>query len=210
LAKYKHIIWDWNGTLIDDAWLCVDIINSLLGKYGKPRLTLETYHKVFDFPVKDYYQRIGFDFSVMPFEKVGTEFMEIYWQRWKECRLQPGALKVLQTNAQRGMTQSILSAADIKLLRACIDHFDLSEYFVDLIGLDHHYASSKVGLAKKYMRALSFSPDKVLFIGDTLHDFEVAREIQVDCVLFSGGHHPKYKLAKCGVPVIDSFAQLRI
>lgn len=209
MAKYKHIIWDWNGTLIDDAWLCVDIINSILEKYGKPQLTLETYHQVFDFPVKDYYRRIGFDFSLTPFEKVGTEFMEIYWQRWQECQLQPGALRMLQANLQKGMTQSVLSATDIKLLRACIDYFGLSEYFVDLNGLDHHYASSKVGLAKEYMRTLSIASENVLFIGDTLHDCEVARAIQVDCILFSGGHHPKYKLKKCGVPVFDSFLHLK-
>ena len=77
--RYKQIIWDWNGTLIDDTWMCVEVINELLSKYNKPILTVETYHKVFDFPVKDYYRRIGFDFNETPFEVVGTEFMNRYW-----------------------------------------------------------------------------------------------------------------------------------
>ena len=61
--RYKLIIWDWNGTLIDDTWMCIEVINELLVKYSKQTLTLETYHKVFDFPVKTYYERIGFDFE---------------------------------------------------------------------------------------------------------------------------------------------------
>ena len=85
--KYTHILWDWNGTLLDDMWLCVDVINVLLKKYNKPVLSLIDYQKHFDFPVKDYYERIGFDFKQTPFEIVGTEFINGYYKRWQECKL---------------------------------------------------------------------------------------------------------------------------
>ena len=208
MAHYKHIIWDWNGTLLDDTWLCVDIINSLLTKYKKPTITLEEYHNVFDFPVKNYYQRIGFDFEETPFEIVGAEFMDLYWARWNECSLHKNAKTVLEIFANSGLTQSILSAADVKLLQACVSHFNVENYFNQLNGLNHQYATGKVGIAKKFIKNISISPNQIVLIGDTTHDFEVSQEIGIDCILFNGGHHPTNKLQTCGVEMVDNLLDL--
>ena len=75
--KYKHIIWDWNGTLLNDTWLCVEGINNSLEKRSIDTITKEVYRRVFSFPVKDYYERLGFDFKKEPFEVAGDEFVDI-------------------------------------------------------------------------------------------------------------------------------------
>ena len=31
--KYECAIWDWNGTLLDDIKLSVDVFNSMLGRW---------------------------------------------------------------------------------------------------------------------------------------------------------------------------------
>ncbi|MCX6282944.1 MAG: hypothetical protein NTW31_01715 [Bacteroidetes bacterium] len=74
-ADYKHIIWDWNGTLLDDAWLCVEVMNGMLEKRGLEKVSLDFYRSVFTFPVRDYYEKLGYDFEKEPFEEVGMEFM---------------------------------------------------------------------------------------------------------------------------------------
>ena len=56
-SKYKHIIWDWNGTLLDDAWLCVDVINGVLSRRNMSTISLRQYQELFNFPVIDYYVR---------------------------------------------------------------------------------------------------------------------------------------------------------
>jgi phosphoglycolate phosphatase len=209
MAHYKHIIWDWNGTLIDDTWLCIDIINSLLEKYKKPTITLNEYHKVFDFPVKNYYQQVGFNFEETPFEIVGAEFMQMYWARWKECNLHQNAEQVLKLFANLGISQSILSAAGIELLQVCTTHFKLGEYFEQLSGLDHQYATGKIDLAKQFIKNTSISPNHIVLIGDTTHDFEVSQEIDIDCILFNGGHHPTNKLQTCGVDIVTNLLDLK-
>jgi phosphoglycolate phosphatase len=208
MKNYKHIIWDWNGTLLNDLWLCVDIINSLLLKYKKPLLTLKKYHEIFDFPVKDYYERAGFDFNVLPFEVVGTEFMELYWKRWQECELHSNVIKVLSDISQNGISQSILSAADSSLLSACVSFYKVAPFFSHLNGLDHHYATGKIDLAKQFIKNVAFDKKEILLIGDTTHDFVVSNEIGVDCILFSEGHHPVNKLRTCGVPVFVKLLDL--
>ena len=202
--QYKLIIWDWNGTLIDDTWMCIEVINELLVKYSKPTLTLEAYHKVFDFPVRKYYQRIGFDFEETPFETVGSEFMDRYWQRWCECELHAGAIELIQNLKEENIPQIIISAAETRLIQACVEHFNIAHYFKKLCGLDHHYATGKEGLTKECVKSVDYDPSDILFIGDTVHDFEVARAVGVACILVARGHHPRYKLEKCSVPVFDS------
>lgn len=201
-------MWDWNGTLLDDMWLCVDVINELLVKHGKPVLTYPEYQQHFDFPVRDYYERIGFDFNKAPFEVVGTEYINNYYRRWHECSLHKDVKYVLGAVQKAGLTQSILSAADVKMLHAGVELFGLQGYFNELTGLNHHYADGKVGIAREYMQRHSLQPQQFLYIGDTTHDCQVAREIGVDVVLFTNGHHTPERLQDCGVPLICSLRQV--
>ena len=90
----RHVIWDWNGTLLDDAWLCVEVMNELLVEHSLPAVDAQRYEALFTFPVVEYYRQLGFDFERTPFEEVGTAFIEGYQARQHECELQPHALEI--------------------------------------------------------------------------------------------------------------------
>ena len=77
-SLYKHIIWDWNGTLLDDAWLFVDIMNNVLKGRNMNTINLEKYRDIFGFPIENYYKRLGFDILKEPFEILGLEFIKEY------------------------------------------------------------------------------------------------------------------------------------
>ena len=77
-TQVRHVIWDWNGTLLDDAWLCREIMNGQLRKRGLPTLRAERYEAIFDFPVEGYYRKVGFDWKKESFEEAGTEFIVEY------------------------------------------------------------------------------------------------------------------------------------
>src|SRR3954471_24629984 len=110
LARYRHVIWDWNGTLLDDLDICVEVMNSLLRRHGLPLLDRARYHATFDFPVRDYYGRLGLDVSAGAFERHSLQFIAGYEARRFETALQPGAEAVLTAVLHAGLTQSILSA----------------------------------------------------------------------------------------------------
>ncbi|MEJ2616368.1 MAG: hypothetical protein P8Z35_15535 [Ignavibacteriaceae bacterium] len=78
MRKYKHIIWDWNGTLFDDVELCHNIINGLLIRNEIEEISLQRYREIFDFPVKKYYKTAGLDFNKTSFEILGKQFMDEY------------------------------------------------------------------------------------------------------------------------------------
>jgi phosphoglycolate phosphatase len=204
LERYSHILWDWNGTLLDDAWLCVQVMNSMLAERNLPPLTLERYRDIFSFPVKDYYLVLGFDFENEPFEKVGMEFMDLYNLRQMECTLHREVPEILSKVAAKGIPQSVLSAREENELRIEILDAGIAPFFDKICGLDDHYAHGKTDVGIKLIKDLGLKPEKVLFIGDTLHDAEVAKELNVDCILIPEGHHSPERLSGSGFPVVES------
>ena len=207
-AGKTHVIWDWNGTLLDDAELCLEIIQDLLRRHGLAPIDMQEYRRRFRFPVIEYYRRLGFDFSVEPFFAISTEFILAYEQRLLECRLRPDALTALQQNYDRGMPQSILSASKQTSLEEALAHFGLSEMFAAVAGLDNHHAFGKVDLGQRLVTALAVDRHDILLIGDTVHDYEVAQAMGVACCLIPGGHQAYPRLAASGARVIESLAAL--
>lgn len=208
MGPYKHIIWDWNGALLDDAWLCVEILNGLLDRRKMPRVTLAQYQDLFGFPVKQYYQALGFDFSRETFEDISVEYISQYNSRRFECALQSHANEVLETIHRKGIPQSILSAYNQEYLEQIVAHFGLTRFFENITGLDNNYAASKTGLAGDWLAASKKDREALLLVGDTDHDLEVARSIGIACVLFTGGHQAQNRLEACETKVIMDLRQL--
>ena len=208
LIMYKHIIWDWNGTLLDDVDLSLEAINIVLARYNRPALQRKRYLKIFTFPVIEYYKTLGFDFNKTPFNMIGTEFIDEYTARMYQVDLQEGAEDFLKLVDDDSVTQSILSAAKQQMLETLIDHHGLQDYMIRVVGLDNHYAHSKLDAGQAWMAELPFQPSEVLYIGDTIHDVDVARELGVDIALLALGHSDYDRLVESGQPVFSDFSEL--
>ena len=208
MKHYQHIIWDWNGTLWDDTWLCTEINNRMLQRRGLPPITVETYRDKLCFPVSDYYCQLGFDYAVDSYDKLAEEFIAEYEQRRFECALQNGARELIQQLKHRGIGQAVLSAYQQDALQQALDYFELTPFFNDIVGLNDIYAAGKVENGLKYIAEIEWAREEILFIGDTLHDFEVAEAMGVPCILVANGHNSRSRLEACGVPVFDSLTQL--
>jgi len=208
LTEYKHVIWDYNGTLIDDTWLCVEILNQSLSGRRMPTVSKDQYRRDFDFPVKDFYRGLGFDFQSTSYEQIAAEFIEQYEKRQFECDLQPGAVAVLTKLAETGFSQSILSAYHQDKLDEAVDYFNLRRFFGHVIGLSDFYAHSKVHTGRGLLRRLSCPVEDVILIGDTTHDYEVARQIGIDCMLIANGHQLRKKLQLRNTVVFDTLKDI--
>jgi len=208
LSKYKHIIWDWNGTLLDDVALCVEIINTVLTKRKLPTISLDYYREIFSFPIIQYYEKLGFDFARESFESIGTEFIIEYEKKRSQCALMSDVPKTLQTISQLGLTQSILSASKQSYLIEAVAAYGLEAIFLETNGLDNHYASSKVDIGMDFVARNKLDPASILLIGDTTHDADVAASIGADCCLIPNGHQSHKKIAACGAPMVGSLSAL--
>jgi phosphoglycolate phosphatase len=207
-SQINGIIWDWNGTLLDDTQLAVESMNRMLMKRGLPVLSTEGYKNVFTFPVKDYYQKVGFDFEREPFEIPALEFIEQYNLLVRSCSLHENATEVLNYFRNIGIRQYVLSAMKQETLDQCLEYYQIRHFFEMVSGLDDHYANSKLDTGVLMIKNLHLDPREILLIGDTIHDFEVASELGCSCILLSNGHQSYEKLKRAGVPVMEDLLQL--
>lgn len=185
--KYDRVIWDFNGTILDDLRVSIDSADELLIRYGlDPMLTVEKYHSVFGFPIIEYYKRIGFDFDKVPYSVLAHEWVEIYLRRVKDASIKDGVKEVIDTLSEMSIKQTVLSMTDKDMLISQINDLGLYDCFDEIYGLDNIYARSKLELAKKWRN--EHPNENVIFIGDTTHDAESAEIIGCSCLLLSGGH----------------------
>ncbi len=204
--RYQAVVWDWNGTLVDDAWLCIYALNTLLEKRRRPLETLDLYRRRFRFPVRSYYEELGFDFQVEDIQALSLEYISAYNARRFECRLQAGSRELLAEFSARGLRQMILSAYQQDMLRETIGHYNLTSFFESIRGLQNLQALGKSELGRELLNATGLAPEKVLLIGDTEHDGEVADSLGVDCLLVGHGHYAWERLRTMRWPAVASFA----
>lgn len=203
------LIWDWNGTLLDDLALSNSALNTLLARHGyAQRYDEDGYKAIFGFPIVDYYLRAGFDFSRHPFSELAAEYIALYDPASLDCTLCPGANEALAAVKKAGLKQVILSASKLDTLQAQVNHFGLLPFFDELVGQTDFYAHGKLDTGKAWLSRQSFAPSRITLVGDTLHDAEVAAALGVNCVLCAAGHHSRATLQTAGVPVINTLHEL--
>ena len=205
---YDTIIWDWNGTLLDDLELSIKAVNILLKERDLPILTLDRYKDIFGFPVINYYEKAGFDFSKEPFEIPARQYVKLYASGESDLKLFPDVIDTLSFFKDNNYRQIVLSAMKEDNLRKMISNAGISHFFDGIFGIKDNYAREKVSIGKQVVENLNLNPEKCLMIGDTLHDAEVAEQCGFDCILFSGGHVAKQRLETTGFKIIDQHKTL--
>ncbi|MFB6318917.1 HAD family hydrolase [Saccharicrinis sp. FJH54] len=208
--KTKGIIWDWNGTLLNDVEYSVDCINKLLKKRGMRQLSQAQYKQVFTFPVRDYYESIGFDFNKENWETVAMEFMKTYWMNMNSLKLYADAIDVLQNMKRNGLRQFIVSAMEHEKLNQMVQGYSLGSYFDAVLGISDHFGNGKAHLGSTVLDRSGLKPDEVVWVGDSFHDYEVAGSIGIQTIFVSSGHQSRDVLNASGCKVFDSLSDIRL
>ncbi len=198
--KYSHILWDFNGTILNDVDIGIEAINVLLAAEGLPLLTdRETYREKFCFPIEEYYRNVGLDFSKTPYSVYAHRWIDEYRAREKTAPLCDGAREALEYIKALQIPQILFSATEKEMLTQQVSALGIADYFETVLGADNVYAEGKIPIGKRWIA--SVRPRKALLIGDTEHDALAAAEMGVDCVLIANGHRAPEQLRRTGRPV---------
>jgi phosphoglycolate phosphatase len=194
MNNIRSIIWDWNGTLLDDVDICIETINVSLGNRNLPLLTKNRYREIFTFPVIDYYIKAGFNFEESSFDELSHEFIDLYLEKLKRASLFEDVKEVLSIFRNRGYHQFILSAMEQSTLNDSVRKFHIESFFEKIQGTGDIYAYGKQRNAALLIEKYRMDPHRTCLIGDTLHDLDVATQIGCQCLLVSAGHQSHSRL----------------
>ena len=203
LGDIDHVIWDWNGTLLNDVPHAIGTVNFLLEPRGLPLMSIERYREVFGFPIRGYYETLGFDLQAESFADLCDQFIDRFIAKVGECPLAPGSRELLAKIKASGKKQSVLSATEQSRLHDTVAQFGLSHYFDFVFGIADRLAGSKVQRGHDLMRESGVPPTRTLLIGDTDHDLEVGHALGISVLLVTHGHQSAERLRRLHHDVID-------
>ena len=208
IENKKHIIFDWNGTLINDAAVFVDVLNVLLDRRKMNRINLQIYRDFFCFPIIDFYKKIGLDVSRDSFSQLKKEFVSEYEKRKYRAKLFPETIGLLGRLLKNNVGLSILSASNQNTLDDLVHYYSLDGFFQHIVGVNNYVADGKTEQGIKLLDSVGFNKTDVLMVGDTNLDYMVSQDLGIDCVLISHGHQSIKQLEGCNNKIIQSFNML--
>lgn len=212
-----HIIWDWNGTLLDDTEAALKTLNIMIAERGGKPIDMRFYLDNFAFPVRPFYDTIGIIAKDEgEWDYIAHEYHEVYLRQQKG--LNRGAIAALESAKAAGCGQSILSALRQDLLEEQTAEYGIAGYFEGVYGSNNLDGASKLDRARELISSLSTQPTNpptlnppthqpasFVLIGDALHDKEVADAIGVPCILCAQGSHAAWRLREVA-PTVETLA----
>jgi phosphoglycolate phosphatase-like HAD superfamily hydrolase len=207
-----HLVWDWNGTLLDDIQAVIGATNAAFAEIGLEPITLERYRDLYCVPVPVFYERL---MGRLPTDAEWLVMDEIFHRHYTErrlaCALTEGVEELLTRWKREGRSQSLLSMYGHEELVPVVRGYGIESHFVRVDGRTGPSGGSKAQHMERHLAALSaagaIAAERTVVIGDAVDDAVAAAHVGARAVLYTGGSHSRASLEAAGVPVVDTLAE---
>lgn len=201
-----HLVWDWNGTLLDDLHLIVDATNAALASVGGGPVSVDEHRRDFHRPVSAYYGHVlGRPVTPAEFATLDQVFHHVYRAGLPRCRLAGDAFAAMRSWTG---TQSLLSMFFHDELVPVVTRHGLDGHLRRVDGLrDRVGGGSKAPHLQAHLAALQLPGPDCVLIGDSVDDAEAAASVGARVVLYAGGITHEERLRSTGLPVADTLVE---
>ena len=205
----SHVVWDWNGTLLDDNQVVLAAVNEVCAGFGRAGLSWPEWQAAYARPMRVSYEQI---LARLLDEEEWARIDKLYHERYDAllhtCGLATGVQDALRQWNESGRTQSLLSMWFHTRLTPTIEQFGLTQYFTRIDGLAGEVGSgSKADSLIRHLEAQNLNPAEVVLIGDVVDDGLAARAAGAQCILVTTGAMSRGALESTGAPVTNSIAE---
>jgi len=180
----------------------------MLKERDLPALDLQRYREIFNFPVRDYYVSLGFDFWKEPFDIPAHQFIDLYRKNLHLAPLHDDARDTLDFFHCNHIQQVILSAMEQEFLADTLNSKGILQYFDKVAGITNHLGEGKLEMARELISCLGRKPEEICLVGDTVHDYEVALGSGITCILIANGHQSYERLKTLNCLVLKEMKSL--
>lgn len=207
-----HLVWDWNGTLLDDTHAVIQATNAAFAEVELAPITLEQYREMYTIPIPRFYERfLGRLPTEAEWERMDVIFHRYYAEQRVACGLTAGVEELLHRWQRAGRSQSLLSMYGHEQLVPVVRGYGIEPRFVRVEGRTGPSGGSKALHMERHFEALAgvggIAPENSVVIGDAVDDAVAAAHVGARAVLYTGGSHSRSRLEGAGVPVVDSLGE---
>ncbi|MGB7861645.1 MAG: HAD hydrolase-like protein [Acidimicrobiia bacterium] len=206
--KRRHIVWDWNGTLLDDLPVVIEAANVSLGQYGEGPIDEDDYRNHFTRPIRAFYDSL-FDRPVtdMEWHGLNDKFHDEYYSRVDHAHLTIDTIDALNRVEMEGWGQSLLSMSPQEWLLDVVGRKGVAQRFSLIDGLRGPTGGLKATHLAQHLETQDLDPAATVVVGDTPDDAVAARHVGAQPILYDGGSHHLPTLKGMGAPVAHTLVE---
>ncbi len=189
----KHIFWDWNCTLLDDAQVILDCVNLSLAKWAPAPITMQRFREIDSTSLHDLYRSAGVQEKDIPQALLEERdlFHDSYEPRADRVPLRKGAADLLCNLKANNIANVIVSNHIADQIVRVLKLREIHHYFDEVLA----YADRKIqfrGTTKKerlqlYAKQNNVALSDSIIVGDTVEEIEIGREIGLRSISITGG-----------------------
>jgi len=196
-----HVVWDWNGTLLDDLDQVIAAVNETLRELGESPISAVMYGAHYQRPVRRFYESLlGRVVPDHEWHLIDELFHNAYRSQLPNVTLAPDATEALEAVDSAGHTQSLLSMLLHDDLVDMASTFGVDRFMRRIDGLRGARGVQKLASLESHIDALGLTTGDVLIIGDALDDVAAAKAAGSRCVMYDRGTFPREQIRHAGVP----------
>lgn len=204
----SHLVWDWNGTLLDDLPIVVEAVNRSIAMFGFGPIDANGYRDHYTRPVRQFYDGLfGRVIDDEEWLRLNTAFHDAYFELATDVGLASGALEAIGLLEESGWGQSLLSMSPQDWLEGIVERLGLSDRFEIVDGLSGPTGGRKAAHLEDHLGLLEVPGPDAVVVGDTPDDVAAARHVGARPILFHGGSHHMEVLEAERVPVAETILE---
>jgi phosphoglycolate phosphatase len=196
-VKYRLIVFDWDGTLIDSAGTIVQCIQDAARDMAIPVPERERASHVIGLGLHDSLRHAVPGLPEERYAEFAAHYRRHFLARQDSMLLFDGISELLQS-LKRERTLAIATGKSRRGLDRSLAVDGLGELFAASRCADETHPKPHPAMLLELMEELDVKKAATLMVGDTSHDLEMARAAGVDAVAVAYGAHPEEGLRACG------------
>ncbi|MCI0446246.1 HAD-IA family hydrolase [bacterium] len=208
--KFKTIIFDLDGTLIDSYHAIQESLNYVLEHYGLAKVDLPTVKKMVGRGLENLMQRAVGDQRK---EQAIALFRKSYDETvMRGTFLLPEVAETIRALHEKGIKMAVASNKPSIYSRTILENFELNPFFEACYGPDVvKQPKPHPAMLEGLMKELSADKKETLYVGDMVIDVETARTAGVSVALIATGGNRSDELRSMNPDYfLNSFASLRL
>lgn len=187
--RYRAILFDLDGTLLDTLEDLTAALNHVMRKYGQPEHSTDAVRSFVGNGVRNLMRRAVPGGEENPTFEQQLEDDVTYYRTHDRIRTGPyeGILELLSRLHEEGCTVAVLSNKDEVAVQNLCEHFFAGRYDLALGNVKDRPRKPHPAIVEEACGRFGVGKDEVLYVGDSETDAKTAEAAGVEYILVSWG-----------------------
>ena len=186
--RYKLVVFDWDGTLIDSIATIVGCTQATLAELGLPTADEANLRRAIGLGIEEMVESFCPGYSQETFGSIVRVYRKLWFGGFStQPTIFDGVTDTLSTLSNQGCLLAIATAKSRRGLQADLDRTGLNDFFLASRTADEAASKPDPAMLDELLEETGVGRGESLMIGDAVHDLQMARNAGVASIGVASG-----------------------